>query len=123
MSHSTIDSLLEQVETTLRSWRFSWSNESELQEGVATALHRAEIPAVREHRLGEAGRVDFWLEQPGIAIELKTKGSPSEVIRQIHRYAEVAAVHGVILVSTSLRLRLPAELAGKPARTIHVGIG
>lgn len=109
----------------LDNYRFSWSNEAELQDGIGEAFEAQRLTVSREHQLSEAGRVDFFLHtvgepRRGIAIEVKTKGSAADIIRQLHRYASHDDVLGVVLVSTSLRLRAPAELAGKPTHTIHL---
>lgn len=115
---------MDQVESALRGHRFSWASEEDLQRGVELVLLAGGIRAEREHQLGRAGRVDFFVPieaERGIAIELKTQGGLGEVLRQLHRYAECPIVAGVVLVTTSLRHCVPAELLGKPARRVCLG--
>lgn len=112
-----------QVACALGRFRFGWATEADLQAGVALALEASEMQATREVRLGPAGRCDFFVpteDDRGVVVELKIQGSPADVLRQLHRYACVERVDGVVLVSTSLRLRAPEQLAGKPVLVIHV---
>jgi hypothetical protein len=106
------------LRTAIGSHRFRWTNEDELQLGVAEALQSAGIPAIREHAIAEAGRVDFFWD--GIVVELKTRAALADVLRQLVRYAECDVVQGIVLVTASLRLRTPPTLAAKPAATIYV---
>lgn len=119
---TTLDTMA-QVACALSRFRFGWATEADLQAGVALALEASEMQATREVRLGPAGRCDFFVpteDDRGVVVELKIQGSPADVLRQLHRYACVARVDGVVLVSTSLRLRAPEQLAGKPVRVVHL---
>jgi hypothetical protein len=50
-----------------------------------------------------------------IGVELKVKGSVSEIIRQLHRYAKHQVVRELVLVTTRFTLtRLPRLLSEKP---------
>lgn len=113
----------DRIAGALRCLRFAWASEAEFQSGVELAFQAGSVAVSREYSLGAAGRADFFLlagVNRGIAIELKVKGSPAAVLRQLHRYAEVDAVLGVVLVTASMRLAIPDELAGKPGRTIFL---
>lgn len=98
------------------------ADEAELQEALATVLAAPELGVVREHVHGR-NRFDFWIEQTGIVIEAKIQGSRNELIRQLHRYAEIDIVREVVVVTTKLQLRVHMMLAGKPVSTIWVGGG
>lgn len=106
------------VSTALRSFSFSWANEADLQRGIALALDRRGIAYQREHELGDAGRVDFFLA--GLALEVKAQGSRFAVIRQLHRYAEHTDVDAILLVTPSLKLDVPPALCGKPAAICRI---
>lgn len=111
------------IATALAGRHFRWATEADLQEGVALAFAASTVPASREEILGDAGRCDFFvptLDGRGVAVELKTQGSQADIIRQLHRYACVERVAGVLLVSTSLRLRVPDSLADKPVRAFYI---
>lgn len=100
------------IRAALTRFAFAWANEDDLQRGIALALDDAGIAYQREHDLGRAGRVDFFVD--GIALEVKVRGGRAEVVRQLHRYAEHESVAEVLLVTPSLRLDVPLELTGKP---------
>lgn len=105
----------------LQQYAFRWTNEAELQAGLEDVFRRGYLDFDREAQLGEAGRVDFVIRYFGTAaVEVKVRASQASVLRQLHRYAEHDGVDQVVLITPSLRLRLPAELAGKPAHTIRI---
>lgn len=114
MSISTAKSAdAHEIIRALRAYRFVYSTEKELQEGVAIALAKKKIPFVREKDLGEAGVIDFCVGT--IGVEIKTKGSPSEVARQLMRYCGSPMISEVILLTGRTRLgNLPEKLSGKP---------
>lgn len=103
----------EAIVEALRGFRYLYSNERELQLGVARALKAKGIPFVREKDLGRAGgTIDFMVGRVG--IEVKIKGSPSAVARQLMRYCECDEVEEIILFTGAARLgALPTALRGK----------
>jgi hypothetical protein len=107
--------MLSRLTAILRSCRFVCTNEAELQRAIAQALESAGIVFQREYRLGDAGRVDFYIPAGRVGIEVKVKGSPSSVIRQLHGYAGHAEIDGLILASTKASHRgFPDAMQGKP---------
>ena len=105
----------------LARFRFSYSNEAELQEGVTGALlERSSWKPVREVRLGEAGRIDVLLER--IGVEIKVKGQTARVMAQLERYAAREELDALVLVTTRHRHRdAPLVLCGKPLHIVRVG--
>jgi transaldolase len=105
---------LDDVVALLKKFQFHYSNEIELQEGIAKVLTDAKIAFDREKSLGKAGRIDFLVGT--IGIEVKIKGSPSAVGRQVINYLEkeelscLILVTGRILSASFLRKK---ELLGK----------
>ena len=77
-------------------------DEIELQDALQGALPCFE----REFDLSDAGRVDFFEVSTGIAVEVKTKGSAYNVVRQLQRYELDPRVALVYLVTT-----VPAHVA------------
>lgn len=55
-----------------------------------------------------------------IGIEVKLKGRPGDILRQLRRYAEDPGITGLILV-TSRPLSLPSSLKGKPLIVFDLG--
>lgn len=118
---STVSDLV----TLLKSHRFNYSSEKDLQAGIETLLNERGYLYEREASLGDAGVIDFLLigafgvERGGIGIEVKIKGSPAEVARQLLRYAERNEINEIILVTGRARLgKLPETLHGKPITVV-----
>jgi len=108
----------------LRSARFSFQDEIELQDGIAEVLTKAGIPFEREVILSPKDRIDFMVAPAGTGVEIKIKGSVTEITRQIHRYAQLPAITGLVLVTTRMRhINLPMEMAGKPVRVVVIMAG
>ncbi len=108
----------------LTAYRFHSVDESELRDGIANVLAAAHVPFAREYPLDGIGRLDFFVRDPhGIAIEVKTRGSRSELARQVMRYAVHHDVRAILVVTTRLQHRLPPLMAGKPVRILALPRG
>ena len=94
--------------------RFRFTDESELQAGIALALDRARIGYEREKVLSAADRPDFMIDGR-IAVEVKIKGTLAQALRQVARYAAHSLVEEIVLVGTpGWMTRIPPTVAGKP---------
>jgi hypothetical protein len=103
----------DRVTAVLWAHRFHFANEEQLKDGMARVFNAAGIVFAREIVLGPRDRIDFLLPC-GLGIEVKVKGSMTEVVMQLARYAEHHLVAGLLLVSTkSQLLAVPATLGGK----------
>ena len=111
------------VVRAIRGFRFHYSNEKGLQEGIAKAFLAKGIGFEREKPVGKAGRIDF-LVKGGIGVEIKTKGSPSATARQLVGYLECPEVREIVLVTARSSLgRLPAAILGKRVTVAALWIG
>lgn len=108
-----------QVVGALRKKRFILSDEKDLQNQIAEALHATAIDHQREVIIGARERVDFMVPD-GIAIEVKIKGGKLAIFRQLKRYAESELVNEIILLS-SVSMGLPSTINGKPAHFVSLG--
>ena len=110
------DRNLSKLVQLLTQYRYVLGSESAFQEGLAQVLRAQGIAHLKEHDLGrDFGRIDFYLPESQTGIELKVKGSPSEVVRQIHRYALCPDIAALVLLTGKRRLtRMPASINGKP---------
>lgn len=90
-----------------------------LAEDVRRALETAGILFTGEADL-ETGRVDLRISS--MAVELKVRGSPSSVLRQLVRYGGDPTVDLVVLVTTSRKIasQMPTTIDGKPLHVIHL---
>ena len=105
---------LQDLDALLLRHVFRFTNERDLQDGIALALTAASIPFTREHRLGTTDRVDFLIA-PGIAVEIKVDGSLMALLRQVQRYASHASVQSIVAIGTPAWLtKLPVEISGNP---------
>jgi hypothetical protein len=116
------DEFLKALNKALATFRARGLSEKELQESFHEMLCGF-LPAVtREHRLSPKDIPDFTVPIDGglAAIELKVKGSPSLILRQIKRYADLQTVTGVVLVCLTPLRNLPSTLSGKPVVQISL---
>lgn len=66
-------------------------------------------------------RPDFFMP-PGVVVEVKVDGGPSEVMRQLFRYGKLPEVEELVLVTgCSIHLAMPPRLANKPVHVAYVG--
>ena len=110
---SDVPGELERVKAAFEGVRLNFSNEAELQLGVARVLQAEGIAFEAEKRVGKAGRLDFWLPHSGTVIETKMKVSDMALLRQLKRYSGLPEVKTLLVIDRRLR-RLPATLSGKP---------
>lgn len=111
----------DKIEMALRRHRLPFGDELACQRTVAIILEQLGIVAEREVAVsGARGRIDFYVPDVQLGIELKVKGGPSEVARQLLRYAEAPEIAGLMLVTGRARLAagLPDTLSGKPLRVV-----
>jgi hypothetical protein len=88
------------------------STERALQEGISARLNELGFAHRREVGLTQTDRIDFMIGRLG--IEVKTKGSRSALLRQIHRYAQSEEIDELLLVTSSPPLAnfLPETVVG-----------
>lgn len=104
-----------QLLKVLSSYRFRFSSEKELQEGISVALERNSVEFIREKSLSAKDRIDFFIPETGIGIEVKLDGSANKLARQVQKYSEYPDLKGLLVVVTRSRLTdLPEQLNGKP---------
>lgn len=109
----------EAILARLRQFQFFYSTETDLQDAVEDALLGVNIACEREVRFNASDRIDVLAGDVG--IEVKIKGSPASVLRQMRRYAELEGISELILVTTKHHHRLPAKLNGKVVHRLVVG--
>lgn len=104
---------VEAVCKLLAQHRYAIQDEASLQAGLEQVLKTNGVPYIREYVLDARSRPDFMLDS--VAIEVKTKGSQAQLLRQAYRYLEHDKVQALLVVGTPHWLSaLPPELAGKP---------
>lgn len=121
MSLKVIDGGLScrKITELLMSFQFNVSDEKELQEAIRQIFTENNIPFEREVVLSSADKIDFMVG--AIGIEVKVGFSYNEVIRQLHRYAQLDAIVELVLVTTRSQHQMPAEINGKKLTTVNLG--
>jgi hypothetical protein len=104
----------------LRAYRMAQITEAKLQAAIAEVLTREGFAFTREERLGPGARPDFWVE-PGVCVEVKIKGSASNVRRQLARYCAHERTMVLLLVTTRSDYQMPSMMEDKPVLTVCVG--
>lgn len=109
------EALARAIAAELDKIRCPLADEFAVHDVVAQVLGRMGIVAAREHWFSKADRVDFFVPTAGLAIEVKVKGSPAEVLLQLCRYAQHEDVLAILLVTARHRLAqmVPPTLNGK----------
>lgn len=114
--------LMQQVVETLSGKRFPLEDEKRTQYEIHDRLCRCFARVEREVRIS-GGVIDFvvWPGPGGlgVGIEVKVKGNPAEIRRQLGRYAFEQSLGGLVLV-TSRAVPLPAAVRGKPVSTVDL---
>lgn len=109
----------ESLRNTLFPYRFRFSTEKDLQDGIESVLVSGNISYQREVHLGSSDRPDFMVG--GVAVEVKIAGSLSALVRQIFRYAKYQQVESILVIgSPSWIPKIVTELNGKPVCSIYL---
>lgn len=102
------------VSDLLSRYRIMGVAESVVQAQIERALRQEAVPFEREVELAPGDRIDFMVGAVG--IEVKTKGSRPQIIRQLARYVRNDSLEGIVLAATSRRVlaSVPDEITGMP---------
>lgn len=96
----------------LSSYRYKYITETDLQNGIEEVLIKSGIAYKRELSLSTRDRPDFLIDE--IAVEVKIKGTLSQLLRQITRYVSHKEVSTVLVVGTPAWLnQIPSHIDGK----------
>lgn len=105
---------IESLSQTIKSKKYDITNEKTLQAGIEDILNTQNISGYRrEYKLTPVDIIDFFNDKQGIGIEVKIKGSPLQVSRQIHRYTESNEVKDIVLIATKPYTNIPDTLNNK----------
>lgn len=111
-----------QVQQLLSSYRFRSHNEAELQEAIEQLLTEHGLDYRREVVLTPKNRIDFMVGR--IGIEIKVGHPLAQVIRQLHRYAQLDAIDELVLVSNRCRhAMVPEQINGKAVAVVFLSWG
>lgn len=108
----------------LTGCRFPLEDEKQTQAAIEIALRHEFRGRVRREVRIMGGIIDFLIagdEYVGaIGIEVKIKGKPREILRQVRGYAWEPTLSGLVL-ATAKTVPAGAELCGKPFAVLDLG--
>lgn len=115
--------MLAELTQILSGYRFRTASEAQLHAGIAAALTAAGIGFEHEKVLASGGRLDFFLPDSALAIEVKIGGSLAEALLQVNRYLKAPEVAGVLVAATRTWARgeLPC-VQGKPVQLLRLTV-
>lgn len=132
-SHETVIQRMARVWEALRGCRLPLEDEKQTQAAIAEVLAQklgpvggwahqsARDPVVMWSReVPVAGGIIDFVALRDIGIEVKLKGAPLNIVRQLHAYAAEPAISGLVLV-TAKPVALPATIRGKPVAVVDLG--
>lgn len=104
----------EDITSLLARYQIIGTSEAMVQERIEKALDKEGVEHRREVELAPGDRIDFMVGTVG--VEVKTKGTRSQIIRQLGRYVRSDEVKEIVLAATSRRLLAgtPDEITGMP---------
>ncbi|MBM2322227.1 MULTISPECIES: hypothetical protein [Marivita] len=112
---------VEPVIKVLMGWQYDLSTEAAMHRGLAHAFTLAGIAHRQEVSLTEHDRIDFYLPDQKIGIEVKLSCAARQIYRQIERYTESDEITSIILL-TNTAVGLPTHINGKPVYVVHAGM-
>lgn len=110
---------MKEIMAKILQYRYPLDSEKELQELMFKHVLEKE-GYIREYRLSNEDIVDFYHPVLKIAIEVKIKGSSSNIYRQIKRYCLHSNVESLVLVSAKA-MGIPSQIEGKPCGILLLG--
>ena len=110
------------IRAVLDGYIWRCPSEADLHRQMIHVFAKADMDAEHEVKIS-AGRLDFLVTVDGVrvALEVKIKGSATEIERQAQRYALSGEVDAVVVVTTRRKLALQLnarELGGRPFAAI-----
>lgn len=117
------NTIIDQIANWLETWTFRFlANEKYLHAEVYQVLKSTKYKIISEYKLGARSRIDFYLSESSIGVEIKIAGSVNQVMRQIHRYNAYDQISGIILITSRAKhTSIPLELNHKPVRIVFIG--
>lgn len=110
---------LEELSSLIAGFRYRFTDERDLQDGIERVLRSSDSPYRREPVLSAPDRPDFLVGD--IAIEVKIQGTLAQLLRQVSRYAAHDKVRGILVVGTPVWLvQVPDEICCKPMASLRL---
>lgn len=105
----------------LNGWQFSVTREKETQDQIYELIKNEFYNVEKEYKLGRGSVIDFIINGE-IGIEVKVKGSKTDILRQCKRYCSYDEIKCLVLI-TARSMGFPEEINGKPCYYISLTRG
>lgn len=106
---------LKDLSKLLSRYRLAYQSEEDLQELIERILLKEGLPYFREVILSPQDRIDFTIGK--IGIEIKIKGTLTNLTRQLHRYTLHPNLDSILVVTDkNILSTLPDTLNNKNIR-------
>lgn len=110
---------MEEIKKNILKYKYSLTSEKELQEELFN-LSLKKLGFIKEYRLSKKHIIDFYNPELKIGIEVKIKGSSSEIYRQVKEYCKYPEISRLLLVS-SKAMALPPQIEEKIVDVLLLG--
>lgn len=104
--------LMHSLVVCLRAGRFPLEDEKTTQSAIEQRLRSHGFGCCREQRI-VGGIIDFLVDD-SIGIEVKIKGQPAAIVRQIKGYTAEPSISGIILITSKPVPLCPTMIREKP---------
>jgi RecB family endonuclease NucS len=108
-----LPNLVALIGTNLREHRAWLMQETKIHDAIEQSLVRSGIAYKREYHLTAKDRLDFWLVDHAIAVEVKKQKATLADLRQVGRYLEDDRIAGCIVIAPRADEQVKS-LQGKP---------
>ncbi len=118
MSKFDINALTAAIGRHLRAHRASVMREGAIHDAIAAAFSELGIKVEREYRLTPKDRLDFFIPDEGIVVEVKKATVGLTALSQVAGYFESEKVTRCILIGMRIDPKIPSVFQGKAIDTI-----
>lgn len=101
----------------IRDCQFRGKTREELRDGVQLLFERVELKFERDFPIPEAGEVEFFLPDEGVAVVISIGVDRALVLEKLYLLASSDAVNAIVLLSDTLYL--PSTCRSKPVRHVE----
>lgn len=109
------------VEYLIKSIRIGFiSEEAEIHKEIKRVFDENNIRYIHEYKLGKGSRIDFYIEELKLGIEVKKKRPiKKQLEKQVERYTSFDAIENVLIVSEG-KADIKNKINNKEIKTISL---
>ena len=115
-----METLLDNIQRGISSYRFDVIDEKELQEQLYELVLK-DLGFIREFHLSKESIIDFYHMETKVGIEVKIGGAKMAIYRQCRRYAKTGRLSFLYVVSSKDLGNWFEDIEGVPSGVIKLG--